>query len=88
MTRSVVGACHRGGVPRLLVVHHTPSPATHSLLEQKAAAAAAVSRHVVPLLADGRMTVPVQATVPMADAAAAYERFRAGGKFGKIVLEA
>ena len=32
------------------------------------------------------MTVPIAATFPMADAAAAYERFAAGGKLGKIVL--
>jgi hypothetical protein len=28
----------------------------------------------------------VAAAFPMADAAAAYERFRAGAKFGKVVL--
>lgn len=55
-------------------------------LEQKAAAASAVARHVLPLVADGRAHVPVAASFDMADAAAAYERFRAGSKFGKIVL--
>jgi NADPH:quinone reductase-like Zn-dependent oxidoreductase len=55
-------------------------------LEDKAAAARAVERHVVPLLARGAVRVPVEATFPMADAAAAYERFAAGGKLGKIVL--
>ena len=55
-------------------------------LEDKAAAARAVERHVLPLLASGRVTVPIAATFPMADAAAAYERFEAGGKLGKIVL--
>ena len=55
-------------------------------LEQKALAAQLVEAHVIPLLADGRVTVPVAATYPMPDAAAAYERFRAGGKLGKIVL--
>ena len=34
----------------------------------------------------GAVTVPVEATFPMAEAAAAYERFAAGGKLGKIVL--
>lgn len=57
-------------------------------LEDKAAAARAVERHVLPLLADGRVRVPVEATVPMAEAAAAYEQFTAGGKLGKIVLTA
>lgn len=55
-------------------------------LEQKAAAAQAVSRHALPLVRTGALTVPVDRTVPMAEAAQAYEQFRAGGKFGKIVL--
>jgi NADPH:quinone reductase-like Zn-dependent oxidoreductase len=41
---------------------------------------------VVPALAAGRLRVPVDATYPLADATAAYERFSAGGKAGKIVL--
>jgi NADPH:quinone reductase-like Zn-dependent oxidoreductase len=41
---------------------------------------------VLPLVRDGRVRVPVAATFRLADAAAAYERFEAGGKFGKIVL--
>ncbi|RTL09574.1 MAG: NAD(P)H-quinone oxidoreductase, partial [Acidimicrobiia bacterium] len=57
-------------------------------LEQKAAAADAVRRHVLPLVARGRIHVPVASTFPMSAAAEAYERFRAGGKFGKIVLVA
>ena len=55
-------------------------------LEGKAAAARGVERHVVPLLADGRLRVPVAATFPLAEAPAAYERFAAGGKLGKVVL--
>lgn len=55
-------------------------------LEAKAAAAQAVERHVLPLLADGRVQVPVAATFPMSEPTAAYEHFAAGGKFGKIVL--
>jgi NADPH:quinone reductase-like Zn-dependent oxidoreductase len=55
-------------------------------LEDKASAARAVEHHVVPLLADGRIRVPVEATFPMSDAAPAYERFSAGGKLGKLVL--
>ena len=57
-------------------------------LEDKAAAARAVERHVLPLLARGAVTVPIAATVPLDDPAAAYERFAAGGKLGKIVLVA
>jgi len=55
-------------------------------LEQKAHAAQLVNRHVLPLLAEGRVQVPVDATFPMGDATEAYDRFAAGGKLGKIVL--
>jgi NADPH:quinone reductase len=56
-------------------------------LEDKAQAARAVERHVLPGFASGDLSVPVPATFPLEDAAAAYERFKAGGKLGKIVLE-
>ena len=55
-------------------------------LEQKADAAQRIARNVLPAFATGRLAVPVAATYPMADAAAAYDRFAAGGKLGKIVL--
>jgi NADPH:quinone reductase-like Zn-dependent oxidoreductase len=55
-------------------------------LEQKALAAHLVEAHVLPLLERGVVKVPVAATYPMADATAAYERFTAGAKLGKIVL--
>lgn len=55
-------------------------------LEAKADAAQRVIAQVLPLLATGRVRVPVAATFSMSDAAAAYEHFRSGGKFGKIVL--
>lgn len=55
-------------------------------LEGKAAVARAVEHHVLPLLAAGTVVVPVHETVPMADAAAAYDRFAGGGKLGKVVL--
>jgi NADPH:quinone reductase-like Zn-dependent oxidoreductase len=55
-------------------------------LEQKADAARRVEAHVLPLLAAGRITVPVAATFPMADAEKAYDWFAAGGKLGKVVL--
>lgn len=54
--------------------------------EDKALVVDAVRQHVLPLLADGRATVPVHATFPLEDAEAAYEAFAAGGKFGKLVL--
>jgi NADPH:quinone reductase len=55
-------------------------------LEDKADAARRVERHVLPLVEAGRITVPITETYPMAEAQAAYERFEAGGKFGRIVL--
>ncbi|QGG93703.1 alcohol dehydrogenase catalytic domain-containing protein [Actinomarinicola tropica] len=55
-------------------------------LEDKAAAARAVERHVIPLLGSGRITVPIDATFPLHEVEAAYEHFAAGGKFGKVVL--
>ena len=55
-------------------------------LEEKAAAARAVERHVLPLVRRGAVRVPVAETFPLDGVAAAYERFAAGGKLGKIVL--
>ena len=55
-------------------------------LEDKAIATRLVERHVLPLLAAGRVRVPVAATFSMSEAAEAYDRFAAGGKLGKIVL--
>ncbi|HTN23195.1 MAG TPA: NAD(P)H-quinone oxidoreductase [Solirubrobacteraceae bacterium] len=55
-------------------------------LEQKAATARAVEREVLPLFARGALTVPVAETFALDDVAAAYERFAAGGKLGKIIL--
>jgi NADPH2:quinone reductase len=55
-------------------------------LEEKAQVARRVEAAVVPLLAAGRVRVPVAAAFPLAEVAEAYERFRAGGKLGKVVL--
>jgi NADPH2:quinone reductase len=55
-------------------------------LEQKADAARRVEHQVLPLVADGRLTIPVAATFPLDAAQAAYDRFAAGGKLGKLVL--
>jgi NADPH2:quinone reductase len=55
-------------------------------LEEKAVLAGAMAKHVLPLLESGRLTVPVCATVPMAEAESAYARFEAGSKLGKVVL--
>ena len=55
-------------------------------LEDKAHAARLVERSVLPGFASGDLSVPVAATFPLGEAAAAYGRFAAGGKFGKVVL--
>ena len=55
-------------------------------LEDKAQVAGAVARHVVPLLATGRIRVPVTATFPMGDAPDAYRHFAEEAKVGKVVL--
>ena len=56
-------------------------------LEEKALTARAVERHVLPLVERGAARVPVAETFPLDRVAEAYERFQAGGKLGKIVLE-
>jgi NADPH:quinone reductase len=58
----------------------------HRPLEQKADAARRVEHQVLPLVADGRLRVPVAATFPLDAAGEAYDRFAAGGKLGKLVL--
>jgi putative PIG3 family NAD(P)H quinone oxidoreductase len=55
-------------------------------LEQKADAARRVERHVLPLVEDGSVSVPVAETFPLARVEEAYERFAAGGKLGKVVV--
>jgi NADPH:quinone reductase len=56
-------------------------------LEDKAQAARLVERNVLPGFASGDLSVPVAASYPLDEAAEAYERFKAGAKLGKIVLE-
>jgi NADPH:quinone reductase-like Zn-dependent oxidoreductase len=55
-------------------------------MEEKALTARAVERNVLPHIASGEITVPIADTFSLEDVAAAYDRFKAGGKFGKIVL--
>jgi NADPH2:quinone reductase len=55
-------------------------------LEEKALTARAMEREVLPLFAAGRLRVPLAETFPLAEAKAAYDRFAAGGKLGKIVV--
>jgi NADPH2:quinone reductase len=55
-------------------------------LEEKALMTRGLERHVLPLVARGAVDVPVAETFALEEAAAAYERFAAGGKLGKLVL--
>jgi putative PIG3 family NAD(P)H quinone oxidoreductase len=55
-------------------------------LEEKAIAMRRVEREVLPQFDAGLLTVPVAETFALDEAERAYERFQAGGKFGKIVL--
>jgi NADPH:quinone reductase len=55
-------------------------------LEEKALAARRLEHEVLPLFDSGALRVPIAETFPLAQAAAAYERFAAGGKLGKIVI--
>ncbi|HEY2536413.1 MAG TPA: NAD(P)H-quinone oxidoreductase [Solirubrobacteraceae bacterium] len=55
-------------------------------LEEKAITARLLEREVLPLFDTGALRVPIAATFPLEDAAAAYERFAEGGKLGKLVL--
>jgi len=85
-----VGAGGQADVNLLLLMAKRASIHASTLrarpLEQKAAAAQAVEHHVVPLLARGNVHVPVTETFALDDVAAAYERFAAGGKLGKLSL--
>jgi putative PIG3 family NAD(P)H quinone oxidoreductase len=56
-------------------------------LEEKAIAARLMERHVLPLFERGEIRVPIAETFPLDRVHDAYERFAAGGKLGKIVLE-
>ena len=47
-----------------------------------------VGRNALPLFDAGRLRTPLAATFPLEDAEAAYDRFAAGAKLGKIVLTA
>ncbi len=55
-------------------------------LEQRAAVARRVERHVLPIVESGQIHVPIARTFPLIEAAAAYDYFAVPGKFGKVVL--
>ncbi len=53
---------------------------------EKGALAREVEQHVWPLFEAGSIKVPIHATFPLADAAAAHRLMEASGHVGKIVL--
>jgi len=54
--------------------------------EEKAMTARALERNVLPHFESGALRVPVAASFPLREANAAYDRFTAGAKLGKVVL--
>jgi NADPH:quinone reductase-like Zn-dependent oxidoreductase len=56
-------------------------------LEEKAACARLMETEVLPALAQGRLRVPVAASYALEQADKAYDRFAAGEKLGKVVIE-
>jgi len=89
---SVIGVASGAGVDlNLLTLMQKRASVRGSTLRarstvDKAIVAAGVTARVLPLLADGRIRVPVAATYPLADVEAAYQRFADGAKLGKVVL--
>jgi NADPH:quinone reductase-like Zn-dependent oxidoreductase len=57
-------------------------------LEEKALSTRRLEHEVLPLFEKGALEVPVAAIFPLSEAEAAYGRFAAGAKLGKIVLTA
>lgn len=53
---------------------------------EKALLAATMRTSVVPLLAQERLRVPVEAAFPLDQFADAYARLAGPGKFGKVIL--
>jgi NADPH2:quinone reductase len=53
---------------------------------EKAALVAVLGARTLPLLANGRLRVPVSATFSLREAEAAYESFAVAGRLGKVVL--
>jgi NADPH2:quinone reductase len=56
-------------------------------LEDKALTARLVEHEILPLFEEQKLRVPIAETFPLDQAADAYDRFAAGGKLGKIVLQ-
>jgi NADPH:quinone reductase-like Zn-dependent oxidoreductase len=85
-----VSAGHEGTLDlrRLMAKRGTVRASTlrYRSTEEKAVLARELEANVLPLVADGRLRVPIEAEFPLAEVTSAYERFTAGGHVGKIVL--
>ena len=53
---------------------------------EKSRMAVALSHHVLPLIAEGRVIPRVHGTLPLSEAAAAHAQLESGAVFGKLVL--
>jgi len=86
-----VGAGARGEIDLLELMmrrgHIHASTLRARPLEEKAVAARLLEHEVLPLLATRRVRVPLEAVFGLEEVNAAYERFAAGAKLGKIVLD-
>jgi NADPH:quinone reductase-like Zn-dependent oxidoreductase len=86
-----VGAGARGEIDLLQLMDRRARICGSTLrarpLEDKAVAARLVERQVLPLVAARRVRVPVEAVFGLKEVDAAYARFEAGGKLGKIILD-
>jgi NADPH:quinone reductase len=73
---------------RLMAIRGTVRASTlrYRSTEEKALLARELEQSVLPLVADGRLRVPIEAEFPLAEVSAAYEKFKGGGHLGKIVL--
>jgi NADPH:quinone reductase len=65
---------------------HTGSTLRARAVGDKAAIARAVEKHVLPLVAEGKVRPVIDSTFPLAQAAAAHQRMEASAHIGKIVL--
>lgn len=54
--------------------------------EEKTRMAQAITRHVLPLVSDGRIAPRVHASLPLSEAAQAHRLLESGDVFGKVVL--
>jgi putative PIG3 family NAD(P)H quinone oxidoreductase len=65
---------------------HTGSTLRARAVGDKAAIARAVEKHVLPLVAEGKVRPVIDSTFPLAQAAAAHQRMETSAHIGKIVL--